>query len=87
MARREPNPLHDTLVPYLLRSFDSDYGIDMEFYSEAIAGLKEDDSIEPMFTKAMMDLSNKLSSMCMDDDYKPYMNVSLTACPDPLATS
>jgi len=48
----------------------------MDFFGEAISRLDEDDSIAPLFTKAMVDISSKLSTMSMNDDYKPYVNVS-----------
>lgn len=73
---REPNPLHDTLVPYLLREVETDNGLCMDFFGEAIARLEEDETIAGLFTKAMVDISNKLSTMNMNDDYKPCVNVS-----------
>lgn len=73
---REPNPLHDTLVPYLLREVDTDNGLCMEFLGEAVARLEEDDTIAPLFTKAMADISSKLATLSMNDDYKPCVNVS-----------
>jgi ubiquitin conjugation factor E4 B len=73
---REPNPHHDTLVPYLLRALDNEHGVCIDFYNEAVSRFAEDDSIEPLFTKAMVDLSSKLSTLTMNDDYKPYINVS-----------
>ena len=48
----------------------------MDFFSEAVARLDEDDTIEPLFTKAMADISAKLSTLSMNDAYKPYVNVS-----------
>lgn len=48
----------------------------MEFFGEAVARLDEDESIAPLFTKAMVDISSRLSTMSMNDDYKPYVNVS-----------
>jgi ubiquitin conjugation factor E4 B len=47
----------------------------MDFYVEAVARLDEDDTIAPLFTKGMVDISSKLSTMSMNDDYKPYVNV------------
>jgi ubiquitin conjugation factor E4 B len=48
----------------------------MDFFGEAIARIDEDDTIAPLFTKAMADISAKLSTLSMNDDYKPYVNVS-----------
>ncbi|GAB1313466.1 Ubiquitin conjugation factor E4 [Madurella fahalii] len=75
---REPNPVHDTLVPYLLRDVENENGLCMEFFGEAVARLEEDDAIAPLFTKAMADISSKLATMSMNDDYKPYVNALLT---------
>lgn len=60
-------------MPFVLRSLESDVGLDLDFYSEAVARLDEDDSIEPLFVKALADLSAKLATMTMNDDYKPYV--------------
>jgi ubiquitin conjugation factor E4 B len=49
----------------------------MDFFGEAIARLEEDETIGALFTKAMVDISNKLATMNMNDDYKPCVNVSL----------
>ncbi|KAL2263711.1 hypothetical protein VTK26DRAFT_5467 [Humicola hyalothermophila] len=75
---REPNPQHDTLVPYLLREVENEEGLGMDFIGEAVSRLEEDDTIAPLFTKAMVDISSKLSAMSMNDDYKPYVNALLT---------
>jgi ubiquitin conjugation factor E4 B len=64
-------------MPYLLRDIDHEGGIDLDFFNEAISRFDEDETIEPLFTKAMVDISAKLSTMNMNDDYKPYLNVSL----------
>lgn len=48
----------------------------MDFFAEAAARIEDDDSIAPLFTKAMADISAKLATMSMNDDYKPYVNVS-----------
>lgn len=73
---REPNPAHDTLVPYLLREVETEQGLCMDFLGEAMARLEDDDTIMPLFTKAMVDISSKLSTLSMNDDYKPYVKVS-----------
>lgn len=63
-------------MPYLLRDIEDESGVCLDFFQEAISRLDEDDTIEPLFTKAMVDISNRLSAMNMNDDYKPYVNVS-----------
>ena len=75
---REANPQHDTLVPHLLRGIDHENGVCLDFFTEAMSRMDEDDTIGPLFTKAMVDLSSKLSGLTMNDDYKPYVNVLMT---------
>ncbi|KAI1330760.1 ubiquitin elongating factor core-domain-containing protein [Xylariaceae sp. FL0255] len=75
---REPNPDHDSLVPYLLRNHDNEDGICLDFFTEAISRFNEDDTVAPIFTDAMVILSYKLSTMTMNDDYKPYINCLVT---------
>ncbi|KAK3314615.1 ubiquitin elongating factor core-domain-containing protein [Apodospora peruviana] len=75
---RQPNLQHDTLVPYILRDVDNENGLCMEFFSEALSRLDEDESIVSLFTKAMVDISHKLGTMTMNDDFKPYVNALLT---------
>jgi ubiquitin conjugation factor E4 B len=66
-------------VPYLLHEVESENGLCMDFIMEAVARLDEDDTIAPLFTKAMADISTKLATMSMNDDYKPCVNVSSIA--------
>ncbi|KAK3387480.1 ubiquitin elongating factor core-domain-containing protein [Podospora didyma] len=75
---REPNVHHDTLVPYLLRDVEAENGLCMDFFTEAVSRLDDDDSIKPLFTKAMVDISTRLSTLSMNDNYKPYVNALLT---------
>jgi hypothetical protein len=79
-SSREPNPEHDTLVPYILRDAEHDSGLCYEFFQEALSRFDEDDTIEPLFTKTMVDVSSQLSTLSMNDGYKPYMTVSRSAC-------
>ncbi|KAG8164062.1 hypothetical protein KVR01_005980 [Diaporthe batatas] len=71
---RESNPKHDTLVPYLLRDIEHESGICLEFIQEAVARIPDDDSIVDLFVKAMVDISTQLSTMSMNDDYRPHVN-------------
>lgn len=50
----------------------------MDFFVEAVRRIQEeeDDTILPLFTKAMVDASARLSKLSMNDDYKPCVNVS-----------
>lgn len=72
---REPNPEHDTLMPYLLKGVQDENGLDQDFIKEAIKRFDEDDMIPALFDDAMVQISNKLAGMSMDDDYKPYIQV------------
>lgn len=79
LFNREPNPDHDTLVPYLLRHHDNEDGVCLEFYDEAVARIQDnDDTVAPIFTDAMVQLSSRLATMSMNDDYKPYVNCLVT---------
>lgn len=75
---RDPNPEHDSLVPYLLRHHDNEDGICLDFFAEAVSRIPEDDSVAPIFTDAMVRMSEKLATMTMNDDYKPYINCLVT---------
>ncbi|ETS77479.1 hypothetical protein PFICI_11353 [Pestalotiopsis fici W106-1] len=75
---REPNPSHDTLIPYLLRHHDNEDGICLEFYDEAVARMADDESIGAVFSDTMAQLSKKLATMSMNDDFKPYVNCLVT---------
>lgn len=62
-------------MPYILRDIDHDHGLCSEFFQEALSRFDEDDTIEPLFTKAMVDISSQLAKLSMNDPYKPYMAV------------
>jgi ubiquitin conjugation factor E4 B len=66
------------LAPYLLRHHDNEDGICLDFYDEAVARIKEDESVASIFTDAMVQLSRKLATMTMNDDYKSYVNCLVT---------
>ena len=76
ISSREPNPQHDSLMPYLLREVDNEHGLCMDFLNEAMSRIDDDDTILPLFTKAMVDISAQLARMSMNDSYKPSVNVS-----------
>lgn len=73
---REPNPQHDTLTPYILRGVEHDNGLCYEFFQEALSRFDDDDTLEPLFTKAMVDISTKLATLSMNDNYKSSVMVS-----------
>lgn len=73
---REARADHDTLVPYLLRDMEHENGLCLDFLQEAVSRFPDDDSLPDVFVKAMVDISSRLSKLTMNDDYKPYVNVS-----------
>ncbi|KAI5458136.1 ubiquitin elongating factor core-domain-containing protein [Mariannaea sp. PMI_226] len=75
---RQPNPRHDTLVPYLLKGVQADDGLCLDFIREAVKKFDEDEEIPALFVNAMLQISGRLSQLCMDDDYKPYVQALLT---------
>ncbi|KAI1084660.1 ubiquitin conjugation factor E4 [Whalleya microplaca] len=75
---RDPNPNHDSLVPYLLRNHENEDGVCLDFFSEAVARIKDDDTIAPIFVDAMVIMSSRVAGMTMNDDYKPYIHSLLT---------
>ncbi len=87
VCSREPNPQHDTLVPYLLNEMENENGLCMDFFAEAVSRLDDDEAIAPLFTRAMVDISDRLSTMNMNDDYKPCVNVSWVVASEGLPLS
>ena len=73
--RSEWSP-QSSLASYLLIDPEDDRGIDFEFINEAVRRFDEDDSVKPAFISAVEQLSAQLSSMNVNDDYKPYAIVS-----------
>lgn len=80
MYSREPNPKHDTLMPFLLKGVQNDDGLCFDFIREAIKRFDEDEAFPGIFSNAMVQISAKLGSMSMDEDYKPYLQVHFS-CP------
>lgn len=60
---------------------DHDEGICLDFMKEAIARFPEDDSYPVIFSQALYKLSQDLAKLTMNDDCKPYMDVSAAPCP------
>lgn len=63
-------------MPYLLREVDNENGLCIDFVNEAMSRIDDDDTILPLFTKAMVDISAQLARMSMNDSYKPAVNAS-----------
>ncbi|KAJ5635229.1 uncharacterized protein N7484_008542 [Penicillium longicatenatum] len=66
------SPETSTLAPYLLVDPEDEKGVDFEFISEAVKRFEEDEGVKPAFIAAVEELSTNLSSMDINDDYKPY---------------
>ena len=64
------------MTPHLLLEPDEDGGIDRDFLIEAISRFDEDDTVQSSIVEAAEDLSQQLSKMSMNDNYKPYLYVS-----------
>ncbi|KAI5860326.1 ubiquitin conjugation factor E4 [Durotheca rogersii] len=75
---RDSNPNHDSLVPYLLRHHENEDGICLDFFTEAVSRIPEDDGVAGIFTDAMIIMSERVAGMTMNDDYKPYINSLVT---------
>lgn len=67
----------DNLASFLLRGFEQDDGVCLDFLREAVSRFPEDDQLPGVFAEAMNVISRKLAGMTMEGDYKPCMNVSL----------
>lgn len=73
---RESNPSLDSLAPYLLLEPVEEKGVSPDFLTEMEARIEEDESIKPMLRKAAASLSQQLSVLTMNDNYKPHIHVS-----------
>ncbi|KID67096.1 ubiquitin fusion degradation protein 2, partial [Metarhizium hybridum] len=75
---RDPNPQHDTLVPYLLKGIQDDGGLCFDFIREAIKRFDEDEAFPTLFNDAMIKISSQLSTLSLGDEYKPHVQALLT---------
>lgn len=73
----ESTPSKNPLVEHLLVDPESDTGLCTDFLSEAVARFDEDDTIRDALISAVEQLSADLSEMTMNDNYRPYITVSL----------
>jgi ubiquitin conjugation factor E4 B len=77
MFGQEPSP-ENLLAEHLLVDSGTDRGICHDFLSEAVSRFEEDESVKEALVGAMETLSQQLSKVSMNDDYKPYILASLT---------
>lgn len=82
-SSREP-PESNPLTPHLLVEPEDDRGVCHEFLNEAISRFEDDDSVRTALVGAVEDLSRQLATLSMNDNYKPYIFVSLTSTTDSL---
>lgn len=66
------NPLTSHL---LIEDPEDERGIDHEFLIEIISRFPEDDTVQDAMVGAVEDISQQLSGMNMNNDYKPYIMV------------
>lgn len=76
-CRRDTNPATDYLTPHLLLENGDERGCCVDFLNDLYARVDEDESVTQMIVNTVIDISMKLSKMNMNDEYKPYINVSL----------
>lgn len=65
------------LTDHLLLGPDEEHGIDHDFLLDAISRFPEDESVKDAIVGAVEDMSRRLAQMTMNDDYKPYIGVSI----------
>lgn len=71
---RDEHAKKDNLAAYLVNEADGEKGICPDWLTEAVSRWDEDEAIKPMFQKAARMLSNELSLLSMNDNYKPYVS-------------
>ncbi|UQC75247.1 ubiquitin elongating factor core [Colletotrichum lupini] len=68
----------ESLVTYLLKGHEQDDGVCLDFLREAVKRFPEDEQFPAAFATAMHTLSIKLSTLSMEDDYKPYISALMS---------
>lgn len=68
------------LAKHLLVDPENDRGICQDFLSEAVSRFDEDESIKDALVDAMDQLRVELSTMTMNDNYKPYILALRNVC-------
>lgn len=63
-------------MPFLLRNYDLEDSLSLEFVKEAIDRFEDDEQYPRLFSDAMTSISSKLANLTMEQDYRPYLNVS-----------
>jgi ubiquitin conjugation factor E4 B len=65
----------NALADHLLLGPDNDQGICFDFLAEASARISEDDTVRDALVGAIEDISQRLSRVSMNGDYRPFMLV------------
>lgn len=65
-------------MPYLLKGVQDENGLCFNFIQEAIKRFDDDEAFPALFNDAMVQISSKLGTISMDQDYKPYIQAMLT---------
>lgn len=63
------------LIPNLLVEAEDDRGVDLDFLAEVVKLFEEQEDLKPAIISAVEQMSQELSIMSMNDDYKPYLTV------------
>ncbi|ROT35206.1 ubiquitin conjugation factor E4 [Sodiomyces alkalinus F11] len=67
-------PEPEDLVPCLLRGYDHEDSLPMDWTKEAIDRFPEDDQVKFAFADAMASISQKLAGLTMEDDFRACLN-------------
>lgn len=65
------------LIPNLLLDAEDERGLDIDFLSELVKQFDEQDELKSTIITTVEQLSQELATKTMNDDYKPYVTVSV----------
>lgn len=71
----QDSPSHNPLAQHLLVDPENDRGLCHDFLAEAVSRFSEDESIRNLLVGAVEELSRDLSTLSMNDNYRPYVVV------------
>ncbi|RKF79986.1 Ubiquitin conjugation factor E4 [Golovinomyces cichoracearum] len=79
---RTPNPAYDSLAHNLILDSSVEESADHFFITKIASRIEEDESVKPLLVRAAIDLSQQLSEMTMNNNYKRYVNALNILCQD-----
>ncbi|TQS39346.1 hypothetical protein Golomagni_00131 [Golovinomyces magnicellulatus] len=79
---RTPNPAYDSLAQNLILDSSVEESADHFFIMKIASRIEEDESVKPILVRAAIDLSQQLSEITMNDNYKRYINALSILCQD-----